>query len=585
MKPANMNTLWGYLIVEELVRNGVTCFCLSPGARSTPLTVAVAGNKQAREMVHYDERGATFHALGYARATGQPAALICTSGTAAANFLPAVVEASMDNIPLVALTADRPPELHECGANQTIAQERLYGDFVRWRLDIPCPDEKIDPRFVLTTVDQAVYRARRNPAGPVHLNCMFREPLVPTGDGSDMSAYTESVREWSLSQVPYTSYASQGTETAEIDLKKIADVLKETEEGLLVVGRLCNHRQREAVLNLSRRLGWPTLVDITSGLRMVRENHMIHYYDLALLSEEFIKANRPATVLHLGGRFVSKRLLQFLESARPAAYILANSTPHREDPTHSVTRRVECDLDTFCRKLTLLIAERDHGDDWLNRWKHASNTVSDIVGRFCSELTVATEPSVGRLLTNHIPDNAGLFLASSMPIRGLDMFAGEGIGIIEVGANRGASGIDGTIASASGFAAGLKKAVTLLIGDLACLHDLNSLSLLNKIDLPVTVVVFNNNGGGIFELLSVAQFEDVLEPYFVTPHGLTFEHAAAMYDIPYRAVSDNAAFVTAYEDAWKSDRSSLIEVTIDRRKNRELLDRIAEEILGAPGSS
>ena len=181
LEATDINFLWTNLMVEELLRSGIDMFCLSPGSRSAPLAVAIGQLGEEKVITHFDERGAAFHAIGYARATGKPAVVVCTSGTAAANYFPAIVEASNDNLPLIILTADRPPELRDTGANQTIDQTKLYGDYVRWQFDMPCPDEKISPEFVLTTIDQAVFRSCGNPSGPVHINCMFREPLAPTG--------------------------------------------------------------------------------------------------------------------------------------------------------------------------------------------------------------------------------------------------------------------------------------------------------------------------------------------------------------------------------------------------------------------
>src|SRR5215210_6586165 len=258
------NRLWAYLIVEELLRCGVDFFCVAPGSRSTPLVAALAANEKARTLVHFDERGTAFAALGYARATGRPAAWITTSGTAVANGLPAVVEASTDGVPMILLTADRPPELRQTGANQTIDQPDIFGDYVRWRFDLPAPDPGIDPAMVLTTVDQAAYRASRAPQGPVHLNLMFREPFLLEGDEDALSGPSS----WERSDEPYTRYAATKPAVDGMEIHKLWETLRPVRRGLVVAGRLASRKQGEAVLRLAEVLGWPLLPDIGSQVRL-----------------------------------------------------------------------------------------------------------------------------------------------------------------------------------------------------------------------------------------------------------------------------------------------------------------------------
>src|SRR5215217_679930 len=243
------NRLWAYLIVEELLRCGIDFFCVAPGSRSTPLVAALAANEKARSLIHFDERGTAFAALGYARATGRPAAWITTSGTAVANGLPAVVEAATDGVPMILLTADRPPELRQTGANQTIDQPDIFGDYVRWRFDLPAPDPGIDPAMVLTTVDQAAYRASRTPQGPVHLNLMFREPFLP-----DPDEYLDKLPApacWQKSGEPYTRYAATKPSVDPDEVERLWEALRPVERGLIVAGRLPSRKQGEAVLRLA----------------------------------------------------------------------------------------------------------------------------------------------------------------------------------------------------------------------------------------------------------------------------------------------------------------------------------------------
>ncbi len=498
-----LNRLWADLIVEELLRSGVGLFCVAPGSRSTPMVAALAANPKARALVHFDERGTAFAALGYARATGGPAAWITTSGTAVANGLPAVVEASVDGVPMILLTADRPPELRQTGANQTVDQPDIFGDYVRWRFDLPAPDPGIDPAMVLTTVDQAVYRSRRSPSGPVHLNLMFREPFLPDGD----EEATGGPASWRSSARPYTRYAATKPAVDETEVGPIRDALGPVERGLIVAGRLASREQGEAVVELAEALGWPLLPDIGSQIRLGPSSpNVIAHYDALLASEDFAGAHAPETVLHVGGRALSKRLEKFLAAGRPDPYVVVRENPFRLDPSHRVTHSVEADVVDFCASLGNALARKPPENGWLSAWREASDGVGRALNLLLPETAELTEPLVARLVSRHTPEGHGLVVGNSMPIRDLDTFAATGGAPLPVAANRGASGIDGTVATTAGFSRGLGAPVTLVLGDLSLLHDLNSLAMLR--DLSVTVVVINNDGGGIFSFLPVAGHQE-----------------------------------------------------------------------------
>jgi 2-succinyl-5-enolpyruvyl-6-hydroxy-3-cyclohexene-1-carboxylate synthase len=575
---AGLNAVWAELIVEELVRTGCEFFCLSPGSRNTPLVAAVAEHERAVRVVHYDERGTAFHALGWARAVGRPAVLICTSGTAAANFLPAVVEASQDLVPLLLLTADRPPELRHAGANQAIDQIKMYGGYVRWFCHLPCPTEEIIPEAVLTTVDQAVYRAVRSPAGPVHVNCQFREPLAPVGEEEDFRPYLWSVEQWRQDTSPYTDYTAPQTVLDDDVVKEVADVFNSEDEGILVVGRLRDRKEKQAVEKLVRRIHWPVLADIGSGLRLAAAgDNIIAYYDLLMTSDEFVESWSSAPVIHIGGVPVSKRWQQFVSRYQPPNYIMIADHPLRHDPDHRVTARLETDIAAFCDKLTKKLRKKERGL-WLDGFVATSQKVEQILRETIDAGDELSEPAVARLISQHIRPGSGLFLANSMPVRDMDMFADPDGPEVTVGCNRGASGIDGTIAAAAGFARGLGAPVTLLIGDLAFLHDINSLALLRSQQPPVIVVVTNNDGGGIFSFLPVAQLQQVFEPFFVAPHGLSFEKAAEMFGLDYACPDSQAAFTESYRTAQEKNRSTIIEIKSDRQENYRLHQMIEDRI-------
>ena len=566
------NRLWAYLIVEELLRCGVDFFCVAPGSRSTPLVAALAANEKARSLIHFDERGTAFAALGYARATGRPAAWITTSGTAVANGLPAVVEAATDGVPMVLLTADRPPELRQTGANQTIDQPDIFGDYVRWRFDLPAPDPGIDPAMVLTTVDQAAYRASRTPQGPVHLNLMFREPFLSGPEDEDIPSGPAS---WVQGDEPYTRYAATKPAVDEMEIYRLWETLRPVKHGLVVAGRLASRKQGEAVLRLAGTLGWPLLPDLGSQVRLGSEGIAAHY-DALVAGDSFAGSHVPEAVVHVGGRSLSKRLEQFLASSRPDPYVVVRENPFRLDPAHRVTHSVEANVLDFCTALVWAATEAPPAMNplWTAGWLEASEEVArHLEGIFSGE---PNEPLVARLLSRNVPPDHGLVVASSMPVRDLDTYATTDGAPVPVAANRGASGIDGTVATAAGFARGLGRPVTLLIGDLALLHDLNSLAMLR--DVHVIVVVLNNDGGGIFSFLPIARHEEFFEPYFGTPQGVGFEPAAKMFGLAYEHPGTMEEFVEAYGSACARGSSSLIEVKTDRKENVTLHRRLLEEV-------
>jgi 2-succinyl-5-enolpyruvyl-6-hydroxy-3-cyclohexene-1-carboxylate synthase len=561
----NLNQLWASLLVEELVRCGVDRFVLSPGSRCTPLTLAVAEHPRTSATTHYDERGAAYFALGEARALRRPVALICTSGTAAANYLPAIVEASQSLVPLIVLTADRPPELLDTGANQTIDQIHLYGNYARWYHALPCPDRAIPPEAVLTAVDCAVHSAQGPHAGPVHLNCAYREPLAPIPTGENFSDYLASVATWQFRGKPYTTYARTGQTVQAEDERFLWELLQSAKRGLIVAGQIEDEAVSDAVRRLGQSLGWPIVADAASGLRLGTSGAtVLHYSDLLLCSELFREWLAPDVMLRFGGPVTSKRLLQHLESCTPEHYIRIAHHPLRHDPIHRVTLRIQTDPAAFC--IGLASACRSAGNTtWLDDLLMMNEKAGNVIRNSLSRSTECTEPGVVRHVSELAEDS--LFLGNSMPIRDMDMFGVATGRPVRVFANRGASGIDGNIATAAGIAHASGKPVTAVIGDLAALHDLNSLALLRDRKTKVVLIVINNDGGGIFHFLPIAEHTKHFEQYFGTPHGMRFAHAAEQFGIKYACPGDHESFVAAYEAACEIGESSIIEVSTGRESN------------------
>jgi 2-succinyl-5-enolpyruvyl-6-hydroxy-3-cyclohexene-1-carboxylate synthase len=567
-----MNQLWGYLIVEELIRNGVDYFVISPGSRSTPLTVAVAQNLQAQKIICLDERAAGFHAIGYSRATGNPAVLICTSGTAAANYLPAVIEAAIDNIPLIILSSDRPPELRQTGANQTINQVNLYGNYPIWQFDLPCPTVEINPNVVLTTIDLAVTRARQATSGVVHLNCMFREPLAPTDAHVEIPV---SLGRWKESRSPYTRYVNKLTIPDTVEIESLVETIASTSKGILFIGQLKSTAEIKAVVELASRLNWAVFADIQSGLRLRRDfPNLIHYFDRLLLTDIAVELEQIDTIVQIGTKIVSAQWLKWIERHPQINYIAIANNPERYDPSHLVSLRVESDIAYLCGHLSARLPQLP-SSTWVQKLRSASDSIGVTAAKFL-KTTKLTEPLVARTISEIIPIQHGLWVSNSMPIRDLDMF---GIGAMEedsevlsprIGANRGTSGIEGAIASATGFAVGLQSPVTAIVGDLSSLHDLNSLALLQRNIQPVIVIIINNDGGGIFSFLPIAKSTEIFDTYFGTPHGINFSHAAAMFELDYYHPQTTDGLIRDYQQALVARRSTIIEVTTDRSENLQL---------------
>lgn len=578
---SNINYLWSSLIIEELVRCGVEYFCIAPGSRSAPLTVAAARHPKAKHCVHYDERGLAFHALGYACAHKKPVVLICTSGTAGANFYPALIEASKKKVPLIVLSADRPPELRQTGAVQSIDQVGLFGKYVKFSFDLPCPDKNIQPAFVLTTVDQAVFQAVRNPSGVVHLNCMFRDPLAPIGTGEDFKLYLQSIKVWIKGDQPYSCYTHTQTSLPDHEFKAIAQRLEGIKNGLIVAGKVGSEVDQKMVLALAKRLGWPVFADASSGLRLgSMEAGVIHYFDQILAVPKFAAKLKFDGVLHLGGRMTSKRYYEFVSGLALKDYIMVLNHPLRNDPGHQVSLRIEAPVRIFGEAVAKHVKARKRSA-LLRTLARADRTADVAIEKILVSKKELNAVYAARLISQNIPAGSGLFLGNSMPVRDIDFYGDFKGSEVVVHGNRGASGIDGNVASAVGLSVGMDKPVTVLIGDVALLHDLNSLSMAKGLKHPVVIVVVNNDGGAIFSFLPIARSRDVFERFFTTPHGLSFKEAAAMFGLPYVKPGSPEDFVRSYRNAFVNGRSTIIEIVTGDQDHLRTYQAVQAAIAGA----
>jgi 2-succinyl-5-enolpyruvyl-6-hydroxy-3-cyclohexene-1-carboxylate synthase len=570
-------------LAGELHRQGLRDACISPGSRSTPLTLALARHGGFRLHVHLDERSAGFYALGLARASGRPVALVCTSGTAVANWLPAVVEASMSGTPLLLLSADRPPALRGTGANQTIDQVGIFGGFVRWSVDAPIPAAGPGAAGEWSALgSQAVARATGEVPGPVHLNLPFAEPLVPTGAAVD------------LGPAPPGERAPAAASTTPPDpqmAERLADLVGTTERGLIVAGGLDHAAEGSAIARLALEAGWPLLAEPTSGLRTGPP--ALAAGSLLLGAPGFAGAHVPDVVLQFGSTPTSRSVLAACARARR---LVVMTRPGAEaDPARAAWLTVHSGPAALAAALAERLTPRAESP-WMRTWARADRLASAAVGAWMAG--VGDEPFEGRVardLAACLPEGSTLFAGSSMPIRDLDAFMLPRTGLRVTG-NRGASGIDGSVSTALGLAAGTGAehgtAATgpehgsagtrtfALIGDLALLHDAGALLWSAGRAHDLVIVVINNGGGGIFSLLDQARLPE-REALFATPHALDLAALCAAAGAVHRGVTRSSELAPAVAAAAAEGGVQVVEVSTERGRNAELHQALAVAVEGA----
>jgi 2-succinyl-5-enolpyruvyl-6-hydroxy-3-cyclohexene-1-carboxylate synthase len=580
-------------LCDELARCGLEHACTSPGSRSTPLVLSLVGERRINCWSHVDERCAAFFAVGAAKASGRPVAVTCTSGTAGANFAPAVIEAAHARVPLIVLTADRPAELREIGAGQTIDQLKLYGDAVKWFFEVGVHDSTPDRlRWIRTLACRAYWTAAAGPPGPVHLNFPLPEPLVldeplpgdPTGrDGGRPFVSFDRPRP---SAPPAARHPFGRT--------------------VIVAGR--DERNPEAAARLAEfaaRAGMPLLADPLSGARSGPA--AIAHYDLLLRDPAFAAAHRPQVVLRVGDLPTSKPLRAWLATL-DALQIAIDPDDTWQDPDSVVGLRVSAPYEVLLDGLAASEGVTTE-EGWLDSWRAADATAADAIARTLgSDLS---EPVTVTRLGALLPANATLFVASSMPVRDVEEFLPARADPPRVLSNRGANGIDGTVSSAFGAAAASARAaaelagaatardgtaaagsLVLLIGDVALAHDIGGLLAARRLGLAITIVLVNNDGGGIFHFLPVAgnsiararpepEMQDAFVGHIATPHGLDFSLAAALYGCGHQLVTTIAELDAAVAESLDSATTTIIEIRTDREDNLALHRRVSDAVLAA----
>ncbi len=580
----NRNILWTETFVRELSSAGVKYACISPGSRNTPLTLAFAGNKKIKSFVHIDERSCAFFGLGLAKSSGSPVVLVSTSGTATAEFYPAIIETYQQRIPLMICTADRPPELLDCGANQTINQNNLYKNHIRWFVDVGLP-EPITRRIkhIKVVARRAVYESLIRSKGPVHLNFPFRKPFEP-------DAFTDDIDQEIFNLANELSFDKE--ELFKDDEKNISNekwfleifnYLKDFEKGLIIAGpENYDPAFHKKCQELSIKLGYPILADGASQLRFGNHDkiNVLSNFEGFLRSEFFINNNKPDIILQFGRTITSKALDIYLEKCSAARFMI-NEFGDWFDPSNKATAAVACKPFLFCEKmLDIIHSEKIERkiNGWLQSFIEAEKISNSIKDELINESRSLNEARIISEIVNNLPDNSHLMISNSMPIRDFDYFAGNTNKDIAIYNNRGASGIDGIISTALGIAADCSRPTFLITGDLAFYYDLNGLLAAKKYSLPLIIILINNNGGGIFEVLPISKYKEVFNEFFLAPHSLDFSYFVKAYQGNYTLISDWESLHETFYSALNNKSFSVLEVRTDAVESLELRKKYWQEI-------
>ena len=609
---SNRNVLWTDVFVDELARAGLKAVCIAPGSRSTPLTLAFARHGGIKIYTHLDERSAAFFALGLALASDEPVALVCTSGTAAANFFPAIVEAHMSRVPLLVITADRPPELRYSGANQTIDQIKMYGDYALWSVDAPLPEANppaLTIRSLRTLANRAYAKANGIRKGVVHINMPFRKPLEPIPVASDAVEVPKGAeaREisplWRDTEVAYTQIWSLNRFVDPVPRNTLIAIIEQYERGLIVCGTHCPrfldfyrdiavlspHDFEQHVVALANVSKYPLIADPLSFVRFrgrVSEFVLGGYDNYINLD---IAPKEVDVVIRFGNMPLSDRFSQYLSRLNLKHYIHIENSGMWSDDSHQITHYFQAQEGELCQQVVEALKSDDPMPP-LNRETTVLRTQYVALENQTWQV-IDEEIAIGAYfdgaavydVVGLIPPDSTLFVGNSLPVRLLDQFGKPQNKKIYVYANRGASGIDGNISSALGAgAARPDKPLVAIVGDITFYHDMNGLLAVHRNGVPITIVLLNNDGGGIFHRLPIKNFDPAFTDLFVMPNGLQFEHAAKMYGLEYVRADDRESFRQAFSESVNNRLSRVIEVRTDvhhdLKRRQEIMDAVQQRI-------
>ena len=558
----NINTLWGSVLVETFHRLGLTTAIICPGSRSTPLTVAFARHSKIETIPILDERSAAFFALGIGKKLGKPAVLVCTSGTAGANFYPAVIEAKESRVPLIILTADRPPQLRHCHAGQTIDQLKLYGNYPNWQVELALPVADLAMlRYLRQNIIHAWERSFFPVRGVVHLNLPFDEPLAPIIQPELADFKAKFPTQEFFSHIPTNTnfllptpclrnFLNGGNPANEMlhlngisrySLIPTINQWRSRQKGIIIAG-LAQPDEPEtycqAIAHLGQTLQFPVLAEALSPLRNYASlnPYLVSTYDLILRNTSLAQQLTPEIVIQIGEFPTSKELRSWLSKIQAQRWII-EPTSENFDSLHSNTIHLRFSVEELSAYSAKEFLINKSSTNYLKQWLKAENSVIQAVRNTMDSLSFLYEGKTAWLLSQYLPPNTPLFIANSMSVRNAEFFWQPNDSQVISYFNRGANGIDGTLSTALGIAHRHQSAV-LLTGDLALLHDTNGCLINNHFQGHLTIILSNNNGGGIFEILPIAQFDPPFEDYFATPQSINFEKLCATHKIEYQLIKN-----------------------------------------------
>ncbi len=560
----NRNIVWCDLFVNRLSQLGVRYACISPGSRSTSLTIAFATNKSITVFPIVDERSSAFFALGLAKKSNTPVAIVTTSGTAVAELYPAIIEAYYGRVPLIICTADRPHLLRNRGANQTINQQNIYKNHIRYFVDAGLPDVK-NLSFIKKIAEDSIRNSCLTEKGPVHINFPFEKPFEPKN-------YTDKIEFGKIEKIfADSSFELAPGNQSKINYEAVAKKLWSTDRGLIIVG-FNNYRKDFAkqVTQFSGKFGYPVYVDGASSFRFGKHSkeNIIENFTAFMRAQDFQKHFDPRIIIQFGGAPTSNVLLEFFKKSR-AEKILVNEFGDKNDPSFTAKTILPVDPSEFIE--TILQSEKDKNNRdscWLIDYHVMNSHAEKLKDQFVKKVKFPFEGKVVTELLNAIPDKSNLMISNSLPIRDTDFFASAISKQLKIYTNRGASGIDGINSTALGIAKAAKEKSFLLIGDLAFYHDLNGLHNAIKFKIPLTIILVNNSGGGIFESLPISGYRDLFKENFSTPLKVDFKKLVEAYGGKYHKINSWKDFKERVILSSRNKKLTVLEIQTDAKESK-----------------
>ena len=562
----------------QLAKEGIQDIVLSPGGRSAPLAICADSIKNFNIWVHQDERSAGFFALGLAKAGLRPVGLICTSGTAAANYTPAIAEAFNAGVPLIVMTADRPPELRGWGSEQTIHQPGLYGQHLRWFVELPLADESLPQNHAQLTAQRALAMTKGPPFGPVHINCPIREPLEPN---IQIASQNIDVNKFKPEAPAYLNLEKEAA--------RLADLAQKYDKGLILTGpQDLLPEECDALYEFSSLAGWPIISDGSTPLRFhpYSTKNTVLSSGHWLAQSGYLNQNTPDVVLRMGSSPTNRSLSRSLQKLVPEYVVLCDPDNRWEEASFTFNMHLNAPLRTLFQTASKLL-QSQVPSDWVKQWAGSDEQIQQIISE---ELDAALtdgcllEPEIAKCISAETPPDSILFLGNSLPIRDFDAFAATRPQSLRILTNRGANGIDGLIASALGAAAGSKSQVILVIGDLAALCDIGSLLSAARLGIPLKLIIVNNSGGGIFESLPLYENLDnsIFERLFLTPSGLdSFEFLSHFPGVTYSRAASYGDLADFLKES--PGQISISEIQAPREQSRQLRSSILNQVKASLG--